>query len=583
MTPGPTDFLAASVLQAADFVRRRQWPQAEALLAQLLAAHPHEPDGLQLLGLVRENQGRLAEAEQFFRQSLALRPSQPHVRVHLGRTLAQTGRHQDAIDVLEAAAQAEPDLFDAFVILAQVQFTMGDLAAAEKNYRSALWLQPKSQVALLGLAVLLNKTQRPAQAEPLLKAAARDTARPAAWQAKIARTLGLSLDLQGRAEEAIAAWRQAVALDATNEEAHRELNALLYRMGRPDEFLSSYDETVRRLPASRAAERGALLLQKAGFLIDAERFEEARDCFAQAAAIAPESAGPQNGLAAAYAGLGQLDAAIAAYEKSSALQPGDFATRVRLACVLLQAGEAKRALRLTEEVVPRLPLDQAALAVHELALRANDDPRAGRLADYERHIQIFDLQAPPGFSSMAEFNAALNTYLDAMHTDLREHVDQTLRHGTQTAPSLLSARNDLLRALRQRMEEALGAYIARMPGTDDGHPLTSRRGRAFAFAGSWSSRLQSQGFHANHVHPKGWISSCYYVSVPDVARDPSAKQGWIKFGEPSFKTALREPVRRAIQPVPGRLVLFPSYMWHGTIPFRAAAARTTIAFDAIPV
>ena len=58
------------------------------------------------------------------------------------------------------------------------------------------------------------------------------------------------------------------------------------------------------LPPSRAAERGALLLQKAGFLIDAERFEEARDCFAQLAKMAPQSAGPQNGLAAAYAGLG---------------------------------------------------------------------------------------------------------------------------------------------------------------------------------------------------------------------------------------------------------------------------------------
>jgi hypothetical protein len=30
-------------------------------------------------------------------------------------------------------------------------------------------------------------------------------------------------------------------------------------------------------------------------------------------------------------------------------------------------------------------------------------------------------------------------------------------------------------------------------------------------------------------------------------------------------------------------MLFPSYMWHGTIPFHDAAARTTIAFDAVPV
>jgi hypothetical protein len=70
------------------------------------------------------------------------------------------------------------------------------------------------------------------------------------------------------------------------------------------------------------------------------------------------------------------------------------------------------------------------------------------------------------------------------------------------------------------------------------------------------------------------------VAVPDAALDTSSRQGWIKFGEPSFP--MRDTLRRAVQPVPGRLVLFPSYMWHGTIPFHAATARTTIAFDAIP-
>jgi len=182
---------------------------------------------------------------------------------------------------------------------------------------------------------------------------------------------------------------------------------------------------------------------------------------------------------------------------------------------------------------------------------------------------------------MAEFNTALNAHLDTMHTDLREHVDQTLRHGTQTAPSLLEGRNALLGALRQRIEEAVRIYIGRMPRDDGDHPLNGRRRTGFTFAGSWSSRLHDHGFHANHVHPQGWISSCYYVAVPDIALDASARQGWIKFGEPSFKTAM-PAVRRAVQPVPGRLVLFPSYMWHGTIPFHAATARTTIAFDAVP-
>jgi Putative 2OG-Fe(II) oxygenase len=137
----------------------------------------------------------------------------------------------------------------------------------------------------------------------------------------------------------------------------------------------------------------------------------------------------------------------------------------------------------------------------------------------------------------------------------------------------------LVDRLQLRITETVNRYIADL-GADEDHPFLSRRRNGFAYSGSWSSRLRDCGFHTNHVHPMGWISSCYYVAVPDVVADISARQGWIKFGEPSFETGL--DIRRAIQPVPGRLVLFPSYMWHGTLPFRSQSARLTIAFDAVP-
>jgi len=70
--------------------------------------------------------------------------------------------------------------------------------------------------------------------------------------------------------------------------------------------------------------------------------------------------------------------------------------------------------------------------------------------------------------------------------------------------------------------------------------------------------------------------------VPQATNDPDTRNGWIKFGEPSLEVPLKNAIRRAVQPIPGRLVLFPSYMWHGTVPLRAPSPRITIAFDAIP-
>src|SRR4029078_11573818 len=83
MKRGLTYSVVASIQQAVELLRHGQWQEPEALLMPVLAAQPSEPDGLQLLGLVRENQGKLAEAEQLLRQSLAARPRQTHLTATL--------------------------------------------------------------------------------------------------------------------------------------------------------------------------------------------------------------------------------------------------------------------------------------------------------------------------------------------------------------------------------------------------------------------------------------------------------------------------------------------------------------------
>ena len=80
------------------------------------------------------------------------------------------------------------------------------------------------------------------------------------------------------------------------------------------------------------------------------------------------------------------------------------------------------------------------------------------------------------------------------------------------------------------------------------------------------------------------MSSAFYVSLPPSVRngDAGGQAGWIQFGQPLEDLGLDLPPRRTMRPREGLLVLFPSYMWHGTIPFEDAAPRLTIAFDAQP-
>ena len=607
---GPSDSqIVALMTRAVALINQGEWAFAEATLTQLLRMRPREPDALHLLGLVVASRGRPGEAEALYRHSLALKPKQAHVQIVLGRHLAANGRAEEGIALLRSVVRANPGHADALVALGQAQQQAGDKVFAERNLRAALARAPLDQAAALSLGSLLSETGRPGEAEPILRQAlTRDS--PPPLRAALEHNLGVALKMQRRYDEALAAFdasirfapglplaeynrantlvhlrrneealagfRRYLARDPGNIAVHLEMNALLYRMGRDDEFLASFEEAARDSP--QAAE---LLRQKGGLLMRVERNEEALESLARAAALENDNPETLRGTAMALANLGRFEESVAAYERSLALRPDDSVTKINLATVLLRADDSLRALRITDEVVAHSPFDQGALAVHELALRASGDARAERLADYERHVRVFDLEPPPGFSSMADFNAALNAHLDSLHTDMREHVDQTLRRGSQTLDTLFEGSAPLIAALRTRIEEAVTAYIGDMR-EGDGHPLAARRTDGFSFPGSWSSRLYDHGFHTNHIHPKGWISSCYYVAVPDAAEDEIARQGWIKFGEPAFAMPLRDAVRRSVKPVPGRLVLFPSYMWHGTVPFHAPTARTTIAFDAIP-
>jgi uncharacterized protein (TIGR02466 family) len=211
-----------------------------------------------------------------------------------------------------------------------------------------------------------------------------------------------------------------------------------------------------------------------------------------------------------------------------------------------------------------------------LAWRLREDARSDWLEGDPRFVRQFDLTAVlPPLDILAD-------ELRKLHIAKGEYVDQSVRGGTQTDGPLLSRISPVIRHLRQAIVGAVETFIAELPGPDARHPLLSRRrDRRVRFAGSWSVRLRSGGRHVNHVHPQGWISSALYVVLPERTADDSKDAGWFTIGQPQDELGVDLDPLRKIEPKPGQLVLFPSWMWHGTVPF-AAGERLTVAFDVRP-
>lgn len=175
--------------------------------------------------------------------------------------------------------------------------------------------------------------------------------------------------------------------------------------------------------------------------------------------------------------------------------------------------------------------------------------------------------------------AALADLLRSLHSAAAPYPDQSVRGGTQTDRPLLFRHEPEIAHARAAIEAAVRDYVATLPPPETGHPLLNTPRNDLKFAGSWSVRLTGQGHHAAHTHPAGWISSALHVALPGAMGTPPA--GWLRFGAPPLDLGLSLAPYRQIEPQVGRLVLFPSTLWHDTLPF-AEGERLSLAFDMRP-
>ena len=239
---------------------------------------------------------------------------------------------------------------------------------------------------------------------------------------------------------------------------------------------------------------------------------------------------------------------------------------------LLRVGEPEAALPLIDRQLTGTPSAEI-WAYTATAWRMAGDPRSEWLEQDPAFVNVIDLSdALPPIETLADT-------LRSLHMAKGEYLDQSVRGGTQTDGPLLSRIDPLIQHLRRAIVGAVEGYKAQLPPIDEKHPLLRHpRDRRVRFTGSWSVRLRSQGHHSNHVHPLGWISSALYVSLPERAREEREDAGWFTLGAPDELLGINLPPWRKIEPKVAQLVLFPSWMWHGTVPFERGE-RLTVAFD----
>jgi tetratricopeptide (TPR) repeat protein len=416
---------------------------------------------------------------------------------------------------------------------------------------------PNDPRAAFGLAQISFETWRPAAD---LFAAARQLAPDTP---DLIRNHALALVAEGAGDVAETLLEGVLAVNPGWIDGHKTLATLRLTAGDGDQFDDGYVIAARAEPANVA-------LRMAWF----QHYAIARNWDKASAIIADAQAAIGRSQSLDLAALfiasesGRGEADFAPFAKLR--DPGTDLCHVRH---LLRAGEPMQA-----EVIALRHVGTSSERIFwpylSLCWRLLNDPRAPWLDGASSHCaQTFDLDC-----SKQEM-AQLAGMLRGLHRLKSAYPEQSVRGGTQTDRQLFFHPDPAIQSVRAKIMASVAAYIAELPSCDASHPLLGpARDTSLLVEGSWSVRLKSSGFHSSHIHPKGWISSAFYIAIPDQAEMGQDRSGWLSLGAPPAELDLGLASYGEVEPKPGRLVLFPSSLWHSTRAF-AAGERLTIAFD----
>jgi len=247
---------------------------------------------------------------------------------------------------------------------------------------------------------------------------------------------------------------------------------------------------------------------------------------------------------------------------------------------LLHDGQLEASRNGLRDALRRAPDDQRTIAHLGVAEAQDDAARAAQWLGLHRHVHAVELPTPEGFGDAQVFHAALAD-------DIRRHSQQRWEPAGLAARNaylsgdLLADRTPAIVGFEHRLREAINAFLGHCHEANVSSDVFLRNVPGRYRIHVWATQAAESGFIDTHIHEDSWLSGAYYVELPPAIRaDDDTHAGWIEFGRP-FASLPQPPdaALRQLCPKVGTLLLFPSYLFHRTLPYTGTGERISISFD----
>jgi protein O-GlcNAc transferase len=381
------------------------------------------------LAMQQHHAGKLAEAEQIYRQVLANAPNHAGALHGLGLLSHQSGKHSTAADLIGQAIAIQP---------AEPMFhcNLGNVLSAMREYDRAIEAYRR--------AIALN----PNLAEPH-------------------NNLGNALQSKGLFDEAAVELSAAIGLKPDLAEAHANRGTVLRRQGKVDEAIASLTRAIELKPDF------AVALNRLGeVLLERRSFSEAAEAFSRAIAAQPRYLVAINNLGIALKEQGRLDEVIATYRRGMELAPDSPALFLNLGNALRNQGKFVEAIAAFEraiELQPRYAEAYSALA-DSLILEGK---ASEALSAASRAVEL-DPTRPIAHNNLG------NALMESFRLD---EAMESFKRAIELKPDFAEAYGNLANALKDegRVADAIAVYDRALAVNPNHSTIASNRVYALHF------------------------------------------------------------------------------------------------------
>lgn len=549
--------------------------ECEFSIQKALKYEPKHLGALSNLAKLQTHKNQLAAAITTYVKIIDISVNDVSAMFHLGVLLNKNRQFSEAKTYLKRAIQLNKLDINIQIALGQAHLNLEEFESALSLFEQVLNVQPNNIAALNNKGIVLKKQCKWKEAVVTFQKAIKLSPK----QTEIIKNLASCHTLNGDYNQSKSLYKQAVNLSPLDIDAHHWLNQLLWENKDP-EFLDSY-----RTAISQNNNANELMLSMGHKQYLAGNYVDAKETLEQALKINKKHVPTLVKMGVVLRELEDFDNSHNHLKQAVKYgnEGGLFnhsVSREELAISYLSLGKPKSALEILNKLLKSNPTDQGLWACKLIALKLLNSAEYDYYCNYD-HVLITNIETPKGYANLKTFNEALVATLREYHHSKINPLDQSLMSGSQTSEKLFDYHVPIIQELRQCFRDKTIDFLSKLP-SDKKHPVLSKNSGNFIETDSWSVILHDNGFHKNHHHPAGWYSGPYYAQIPNVISNNPDKQGWVKFGQPGFKMIDKLEPDIIVEPTEGLMVRFPSYYWHGTIPFNSAQERITVPGDIIP-